>query len=497
MSDPTPWLTVALPTAIHGLVFLGICLHCLREQREPSATVFWLAITFAFPAFGAILYLTLGIDRMPDRSLRRVAADEKLMNARTALVEDAAALRGWFHGRSNGTQPGPDSHLEQHLNLALDRLLPDHPLLGGNTITPLIDGDEAFPAMLQAIKAATHHIHVQSFIIGRDATGRQFMEALATKAREGVRVRILYDRLGSGYSHWLGFFRPYRNIPNMSLSAWTLYDPLRGSFTINLRNHRKVLIVDGQSGFIGGVNLHDGNCHATSANPIRDYHFSVTGPIVHDLQYTFMRDWYCMTDEAPEALLAHDYFPHLPMDGPCLGRLINSGPSSEMEVHTDVLFSAVINAQKQILIATPYFVPSNELLRALRSVSLRGVDVRIVVPKNNNHATAASASRGLYASLLASGVRVFERRGSFMHAKAFLVDDRFAIIGTPNWDLRSLRLSYESALAIQNDAFANDLKHIVLDEMSQSDEIELNSWQQRPARQKMVENLWLLMRPVL
>jgi cardiolipin synthase len=351
--------------------------------------------------------------------------------------------------------------------------------------------------MLEAINKATHHIHLQSFIIGRDKTGIQFMDALAAKAREGVRVRILYDRFGSTYAHWFGFFRRYRKTPNMSIKGWTLYNPLRRSFMINLRNHRKQLIIDGKQGFMGGVNLHDGNTTQDGKEPIRDYHFAVEGPVVHDMQYTFMRDWYCMTDEQPEQLFATDYFPHLPSAGPCLTRLINSGPSSEMEVQTDLLFSAVINAERQILIATPYLVPSNDLLRALRSVALRGVDVRVVVPKNNNHAYVALASRGLYAKLLQSGVRVFERKGNFMHAKALVIDDRFALIGTPNWDVRSLRLSYESALAIQNEPFASELKQIVLADIASSEEIELNSWQRRPTRKRMLENVCLLMRPVL
>ncbi len=497
MSDHARLLLLVVPTVVHVIVFLSICLHCLRVQREASATIFWLAVTFSFPAIGAILYLTLGIDRMPDHSLRRVEADRKLMEARHTIEQDAASLKGWIEARHAHKHPGSDSPLESQLNSTLDHLLPDHPLLGGNSVTPLVSGDEAYPAMMEAIQSAKHHIHVLTFIVGRDTTGTQFMDALVKKAGEGVKVRLLYDRFGSTYAHWLGFFRKYRHIPNLSITGWTLYNPLRGSFMINLRNHRKLLIVDGRIGFTGGVNLHDGNTTVLDTSPIRDYHFRVTGPIVHDMQYTFMRDWFCMTDEPPEALFANDYFPHLPMDGNCLARLINSGPSSEMEVHADVLFSAVINAQRQILIVTPYLVPPTDLLRALRSVALRGVDVRIVVPKHNNHTYAALASRGLYKSLLESGVRIYERRGAFMHAKALLVDDRFALIGSPNWDQRSLRLSYETALAIQCESFATALKRVVLEDLSYSEEVTLNQWLQRPSYQPLLENLFLLMRPVL
>ncbi|MEI6809616.1 MAG: phospholipase D-like domain-containing protein, partial [bacterium] len=227
------------------------------------------------------------------------------------------------------------------------------------------------------------------------------------------------------------------------------------------------------------------------------YHFSVRGPIVHDLQYTFMRDWFFMTDEDPAILLKEDNFPPLGPVGDQAIRVVNGGPASEMESIADVFFMAIVAARRQVLAVTPYFVPHRDIVGAMRAAALRGVDVKLVVPKYNNHVAAGFASRALYEDLLNAGVRIFERRPPFMHAKALLVDDVFAFVGTSNLDVRSFRLDYETNLAVCDARFAEQLKELVLEDIGLSDEVDMAVWIKRSSRERMMENLCSLMVPVL
>jgi cardiolipin synthase len=266
---------------------------------------------------------------------------------------------------------------------------------------------------------------------------------------------------------------------------------------VNLRNHRKVLILDGRTAFMGGLNLDDVNVSRPGRPADRDYHFSVRGPIVQELQYSFLRDWYFMTDEDPQALLRKECFPHIEPAGRALVRVVNGGPTSEVENITDVFFSTIGAARRQLLVVTPYLVPTPDLVRALRAAALRGVDVRVVVPGRNNHVYAGMASRAIYEDLMGAGVRIFERHGPFLHGKALLADDAVAVVGTANLDVRSLRLNYETNLVVYDESFIGELKRVVLEDQSLSEEISLVQWRKRPIRQRMLENFCHLMAPML
>jgi cardiolipin synthase len=373
----------------------------------------------------------------------------------------------------------------------------EFPLLGGNKIIPHVTGNELYPRMLQAIDNAAHHIHLQSFIIRNDRIGREFMEHLAAKAKSGVQVRLLYDQFGSMQAILTGLFRRYRNVPNMQISGWTQVNPLKRRFQLNLRNHRKALIIDGVHAFMGGINIHRENVTSGNRSAIRDYHFEMTGSIVQEIQYSFLKDWYFMTDENPEIILQPVYFPATDATGDATASIVCSGPTYELQPITDLFFMAITNARHQLLIVTPYFVPSQDILRALRSAAIRGVDVRIILPHKNNHVYAGWASRALYEELLQSGVRIFERKEPFIHAKALLSDDSFAIVGSANWDIRSLKLNYETNMTVTDNNFANELKRIILEDESQSTEIDLSEWHNRANWRRLVENACSLLTPAL
>ena len=490
-----PW--VAVGWGIHLLGFGLVCYHSLRNRREGMSALLWIFIAWSFPLIGPLLYLMVGVDKIKDKGFRKAAIDRAFLAERRAREDETLPLAYWRTVHQAHRAAIPANAFGVDLDRAMNAILADHPLLGGNAITPLVTGDEAYPLMFEAMAQARHHIHVQSFIIGRDAVGRRLMQILMDRAAAGVRVRILYDRFGSTPAVLSGFFRRYRRHPNLQIVGWTQANPLKRQFQINLRNHRKILVVDGREAFMGGINLHRENITRTAAPAIRDYHFALKGPIVQELQYSFLRDWYFMTDEDAPELLQEVYFPHLDPAGQAQIRLVNSGPTSEIETLTDVLFMAIVSARKHILAVTPYFVPPQEILRALRAAALRGVRVDIVLPEQCNHLYVGLAGRALYDELMAAGVRLFERRPPFIHAKALIVDDTFALVGSANLDSRSLRLNYETDLAVYDDAFVNRLKAIVLDDRAQSREISLAEWRRRPVWRRLVENMSHLMQPVL
>ena len=492
--DLTYW--VVFSSLLHLVAFVGVTLHALQRRRNASATVLWIFVAWSFPLFGPLLYLSFGIDRVPSKGLENKAANQLMQLQRKKRHQDQSPFIAW-HLDYCAKKSANDSSPSWHLNKSIDVLNPEHPLLENNQVEPLIGGDQAYPLMLQAIQTAKHHIHMQSFIFQNDETGRMFLEALKSKAQEGVKIRLMFDTFGSTHAYLGGLFRKYSKVPNFEIQGWTQANPLKRQFQINLRNHRKNLIIDGNTAFFGGVNISSENTTTKERKAIRDYHFKVTGPLVHELQYSFLRDWFFMTEEPMDSLLNPAHFPEMKQAGNACMRIIDSGPSAPPELLGEAFFNAIIMAQKQILIVTPYFVPTTDILKALRSSARRGVDVCIVVPEENNHIYAGMASKALYEDLMEAGARIFQREPPFIHAKAMVVDDAIALVGTANLDVRSLELNYETTIIFEDESAINKLKLIIIEDMDLSKELNLNEWLLRPALQKLGENLCALMTPVL
>ena len=489
-------LWVVFSTTLHFAAFSGVVLHALQRRRNASATILWIFVAWSIPIIGPLLYLSFGIDRMSGKAQKRKITNELMLHQRDQLHRDDTSFNAWhLEYRTKPADIGISA--SRNLNALIDTLTPEHPLLDGNEITPLVSGDAAYPLMLQAIRTAQHHIHLQSFIIHRDETGRMFLDALKTKAEEGVKVRLLFDRFGSTHAYLGGMFRKYRNIPNFEICGWTQANPFKAQFQINLRNHRKNLVVDGRIGFFGGVNIARDNTTSRGCKAIRDYHFKVEGPLVHELQLSFLSDWHFMTNQPVAELLTADLFPKILSIGRARARIVDSGPSAMAGIAGETFFNAIIMAQKQILVVTPYFVPTSDILKALRSAARRGVDVRIVVPKINNHKYAGMASKALFEELMEAGARIYQRKPPFIHAKAMVIDSGMALVGTANLDVRSLELNYETTVVIEDETAVNNLKRIVHEDIEASTELDLNEWLKRPTIQKLGENLFALMTPVL
>lgn len=493
-----PWLSwLFIEFALHAAIFIMVVYHCLKSRREPASAVLWIFLTWSFPVIGALIYISFGINRAERKTWHKHLTDSNL-RAERRIREDAALPMAYWHSVHKALATKPPEPITRELNNVANAILPDYPLLGGNFVKPLVDGDQAYPLMLEAIAKAQHHVHLQSFIIGNDNVGKDFLDLLAERAAAGVTVRVLFDRFGSTYALLYNLFRKYRKIPNMRVIGWTQTNALKRPFQINLRNHRKIMVVDGRTAFTGGLNLQRKNITQAAEPSIRDYHFQVSGPIIQELQYSFLRDWYFMTDEDPETLLNQAHFPNLEAAGKCLVRLVNSGPTpEENEAAANIFFECLSIAKHQVFAVTPYFVPSNAIFHAFRSAAMRGVDVRLLVPLKNNHFYAGLAGKAFYEELLMAGVRIFQRLPPFMHAKALIVDDHAALVGSANLDIRSLRLNYETNLLVFNAAFVNRLKRIIIEDLAHSEEVNLTQWRARPTSQRLKENFCHLLAPVL
>ncbi|MCG8466629.1 MAG: phospholipase D-like domain-containing protein, partial [Gemmatimonadetes bacterium] len=346
--------------------------------------------------------------------------------------------------------------------------------------------------LLTELEAAQRSIHLQSFIITPDDTGRGVLAVLRARAGEGVDVRVLYDRFGSTLGHFTGVFRRARaeRLQIRSNRTWG---------HVNLRNHRKLVVIDGKTAFVGGMNLDDRNRgdDVERRDADRDYQFRIDGPVVADLQRTFLDDWASATRIEPKRLENPELFPTLSEAGDAWVQVIPGGPQGAGSGLAQAYFGAVAAARQSVTVVTPYFLPDDAIFEALRYAALRGLQVRVVLPARSNHRYTAHAARALYGPLLSAGVRIFERRPPFMHAKALVVDDLYAMVGSANLDYRSLHLNFELNVEVVDPTFLAALARQIESEIAASDEVSLERHQARPLLTRLGQNLCRLLQPVL
>jgi cardiolipin synthase len=312
-------------------------------------------------------------------------------------------------------------------------------LLAGNRVTPLVNGDQAYPAMLQAIDEAARSITLTTYIFERDPTGQQFLEALRGAVSRRVEVRVLIDSVGARYG-WRPIPHQLRRAGISCVQFLPTLIPWRFQYS-NLRSHRKILVVDGRIGFTGGMNIHAGNCLACRPrHPVQDLHFRLTGPVVAQLQSVFADDWAFCTGEL---LQDQPWFSTVEPEGPVLARGIPGGPDDDFETLRLTLLGAIACARASVLVVTPYFLPDASLIAALNVAALRGVRVDIVLPAENDLALVKWASSALLWQALERGCRVWLSPPPFDHTKLMLVDELWTLLGSANWDPRSLRLNFE------------------------------------------------------
>jgi cardiolipin synthase len=478
-----------------GHLVLGLLLtfDVLMHKHRPVSAVLWMGIVWTLPYGGAVLYLTFGMDRVR-RSTRAREAAGALVAQRAMAHPTAerlvASSPAWRVARYQG-------HPASRILRATDLAVHSYWLVPGNKVSLLVDGDDFYPELFRAIEAAQKTIHLQTFIYARDDFGWELLARLTRKARDGVTVRLLYDRFGSSGAFFSRMFEPAKKAGVRARSI-SQANPLKGRFQINLRNHRKVAVIDGQTAFAGGINISAENLSRhTGGEPIRDYHCRLEGPAVADLQLQFLQDWYYATREPLDRLVHDDMFPRLAEAGTGLVKIVPGGPVRHGQGLDDAMFAAITAAEESLKITTPYFVPDEPIVEAIRIAALKGVAVDLVVPRKNNHWYTGAAARSLYGPLLKVGVRIHERYPPFMHAKSMVIDGQVALVGSANLDYRSLHLNFETNLLVADDAFVASLTRQIDREIEASVSVVLDEHEARPVSRRLVQNFCYLFQPLL
>ncbi len=416
--------------------------HVLLNKRDPRSALGWVTVCCALPGLGAALYWLLGVNRIRTRARDWQAEIRQNRPAEAGFCSWSSRQRG-----------SPAFRHENYASLlALADAVTRRPLLSGNRIAVLHNGEQAYPAMLEAIAAARESVFLSSYIFDTDATGRAFAQALIEAAERGLDVRVLVDGLGERYSLPVA-----RRLFRRSRVRFARFLPpsLSGrGLHFNLRNHRKLLIIDGRRGFTGGMNL--GDRHLADLPGRRralDIHFAVEGPVVGQMLEAFMEDWHFVTGDIFPAI---DYLPPLPGGGAfCRG--ISAGPNEDFEKLRWIFLGALGCARQHIRLMTPYFIPDRALMAALNAATLRGVDVQIVLPARSNLPYVDWASSAYFQELLEYGARLFLQSPPFVHSKLLLIDDDYALVGSANLDPRSLRLNFEFNMEIFDPAVNEEL----------------------------------------
>ena len=508
------WIHIAGMLLILILELLTV-LHILLTMRDDSERAsLWLILVILLPGLGIFLYLVAGISRLNTFGKRITHSVDRFLQERT--VAEHNSLRNYREVMKQFIKfPDPDSdtmdfaatltrlqkrnkyYFTQENNSDDNQVLPlGTAALTGNKIELFCDGTDAYPAMLDSIRAARKSINLQSFIFADDQVGKQILSALRERAEAGVEVNVLFDRFGSLKSCWFLLRCCSRKLPNLKIKPFS-HASLLTPWRIQLRNHRKLLVVDGITAFTGGLNISQENIRTADHLGIHDFHCRVHGPIVGELQYAFLCDWLYASKSPPDHLFLREYFPLPERCGNDTVRLIAGGHGYFFEGTESVFFTAASTAKKSLWIVTPYFVPTHDFSKALRMAAARGVDVRIIIPAINNHWYMKMASSSFYGPLLADGVRIFERREIFSHAKAMLVDDQWSFMGSSNCDVRSFRLNFELDLLTESGDFPAVLRKQMLAELRKSVEITQDDFSRRSAARKLVEAVCALMSPVL
>ncbi len=469
----------AVFTAIAFTVAFSTSIHVILSRREPGSSIAWIALVWLAPVLGVLAYLAFGINRIHKRAASLRADEYHYMS--TPEVEPVAPPQ----------LPVQAAHLQPLMPLVQEVV--DRPLLPGNRLTPLFDGDEAYPAMIDAIDNAEQSITFVTYIFDNDAWGKRFVEAFARARKRGVTVKVLVDAAGLRYSFPTVMGALKRADVDCARFLPSLLPP--SIMTINLRNHRKIMVVDGELGFTGGINIRHYHVIQDEPNhPTKDLHFRVEGPVVAHLQEIFVDDWAFTTGEP---LRGEKWFPPLEPRGDTLARGIPDGPDEHIDKLNWTIQGAISTARDCIRIVTPYFIPNPALVAALGIASLRGVTVDIVLPGVNNLPYVQWASRAHLRPLLERGVRIHHTPAPFDHTKLMIVDRVWYLCGSANIDPRSLRLNFEFNLECWDPKQAAELDDRIQARINTATPFTLQDYQSRSPWMKLRDGAAALLSPYL
>jgi cardiolipin synthase len=472
------------------LAFIILCaqlltsVHILSTKNQVRSAIAWIGLVWLAPVFGLITYFLFGISRIRRRA--KLAREKRGLPPRTGMLADPV-----------GNKLGDLEEDAAHRWQAHDRLagrLTGMPVTPDNHFLPLQGGREAYDAMIKAIDAATRSIALTTYIFQADQAGRRFVKALVRAKERGVEVRVLVDAVGNLYG-----LKPVSNLLRRHKIPVGVFNPAKLSWRLaffNLRTHRKLLIVDGEIGFAGGMNIRKHHLERSNGEPkVQDTHFRIQGPIIHQMMEAFVDDWVFTTGEVLKGerwFVSLDAMPKGAGKASVIARAIADGPDEPRQKTAMIIESALGAARKDIKIITPYFLPDEALIAALEQAALRGVDVHILLPERNNLPVFGLASYASLKPLIKAGCKLYAGNPPFDHSKLMIVDDSWVLLGSSNWDARSLKLNFEFNIECYNPAFAKSMSSWVVEKFDTAQPITVLSLNKRSFFKRLLGRvLWL------
>jgi Phosphatidylserine/phosphatidylglycerophosphate/cardiolipin synthases and related enzymes len=461
---------------LYLLTVVNIVVVVISENRNPIKTVAWILTVVFLPIIGIIWYATFGQDTTKKHLISR-RMYSKLKKRPLDEMETPVEV----------------SFPEEYTNLvSLLKNMDYTPLLGGNDVKIFTNGQDKFDHLFADIEKAKKHIHIEYYVLLDDEIGTRFQQALIRKAKEGLEIRIIYDSFGSRKTK-KKFFEDFRKAGIETEPFLKLTLPALTS-RINYRTHRKIVVIDGQVGYVGGMNIADRYLNGFEWGCWRDTHARIEGKGVQGLQSVFLIDWYFVSQTL---ITSRDYFPMLENFGDSPLQIVNSGPLSEQNEISHGIMQAIYGAKKSIFIQTPYFLPPDAMIDALQAAAIRGVDVRVMISKRSDVLLVQMASCSFVRDMLKAGVKVYMYKKGFLHSKLIIFDNSLTLIGSANFDSRSFEQNFEVEAFIYDSKVAEETIGIFSEDQRYSEAVSLKEWSKRPLLRRFLESLMRLFAPLL
>lgn len=480
-----PAIIQTILISAYAITILVVVILIMLENRSPLKTITWILVLMLLPGIGVVFYIFFGQNLRKEKIIAKkgLKNDDLLVSMAHAQISRM--------GDGSLIENASINNKKHIIQLLLNNS--NSVVTIGNKLKVLNNGAETFDAILMALKQAQSFIHIEYYIFANDNIGRQVIEILKQKAAQGLEIRMIVDDVGS----WELKQPFFDDLISSGIQVESFLQVRFPKFTsrVNYRNHRKILIVDGQVGFVGGINVADRYINGDASYGIwRDMHLMVEGDAVNALQMVFLSDWYFVRQVE---LAEKKYFPPKSPAGDSLVQITSSGPDSDWPAIMMGIFHAIASAQNYVYIATPYFMPGETVLMALKSAALGGIDVRILIPQKSDAWFTKLCSYSYVKELLEADIKVYFYTKGFLHSKMMVVDDVLSTLGSANIDFRSFEQNFEINAFMFDENIAREMKETYLNDLNDAIEIEYDQWKGRPLKQKIQESFARLFSPLL
>jgi cardiolipin synthase len=477
------WLTII--TVLNYLLAISAVITILYRNINPTKTLTYIIVLVFFPFLGLLVYYLFGQEYRKSKIFNR----KNILNER--IIKQ---LNEELNLDKNELQDLEDDFLDDKIKLVkLLQKSDKAPLTLCNKVRLLNNGEVKFKALLKDLKAAKHHIHIEYYIVKDDVIGTELLNLLCEKAKAGIKVRLSVDDVGANISS-----KMKRKISDSGIEFHSFMPVLYGKFTsrMNYRNHRKIAIIDGIIGYVGGINIADDYVNKPGKKPYwRDTHIRLEGEAVVTLQVQFLMNWEFVSESNVE--ITNQYFPNKPCKEKVAVQIAASGPDTDWANIMDVIFGAITSADKYIYITTPYFIPNDEIIMALQIAARSGIEVKLLIPDESDSWIAKHATNAYLQRLFNANIKVYRYTKGFVHAKTIVVDDLFSTIGTANMDYRSFKINFEINAIIYNKEISKELKHFFIEDLEDAVEMIPEEWKNRSKIERLKEAYCKLWAPLL